>query len=112
VRNTGSDSPVLGDDVTLAVAPPQGAEVLADGPVTWERGDEVASAVRGERAVFARPVLRPGRNWEACRVENARGSMRASVHWRGADGRRHMATVREGDARAASPEVPRIEGLP
>jgi hypothetical protein len=102
VRNSGSDSPLLGDGLTLGVAPPRGAAVLADGPVTWERGNELASAARGERAVFSRPVLRPGRSWEACRIEGARGPVQANVRWRGADGRRHEATACDRDLLSAS----------
>jgi len=86
--------------------------VLADGPVTWESGKEPVSAARGERALFSRPMLRPGRSWAACRIENARGLVRAIVRWQGADGRRHDVTAREPDGVAASPEGVRAEGLP
>src|SRR5262249_44858815 len=97
VRNTGSDGPLLGEDVVLAVAPPRGAAVLADGPGAWERGEEAASSARGQSAVFSRPVLRPGRSWAACQVEDAAGPIRATVRWRGAEGRWRAVTARERD---------------
>jgi hypothetical protein len=112
VRNPGTDSPPLGEEVSLAVTPPRGGGVTADGPVTWENGNEPASAARGERALFSRPMLRPGRSWAACRIENARGPVRAIVRWQGADGRWHEVTACERDAVAAGAEGARAEGLP
>lgn len=112
VRNPGADSPLLGEEVSLVVTPPRGGVVLADGPVAWETGNEPASAARGERALFSRPVLRPGRSWAACRIESARGPVQAIVRWQGADGRRHEVTACEREVVAAGAEGARAEGLP
>jgi hypothetical protein len=110
VRNPGTDSPPLGEEVSMAVTPPRGAVVLADGPVTWENGKEPASAARGEHALFSRPMLRPGRSWTACRIESARGPVQAIVRWQGADGRRHEVTAGERELVAAGAKGAHAEG--
>lgn len=87
VWNAGVDALLPEGGIRLEVAPPRGAEVLADGPVAWQRGNEPASALRGDRAVFTQALLRSGHRWEVCRVENCPGPVQARVRWKGSDGR-------------------------
>jgi hypothetical protein len=86
VVNGGADSPRLPRGVTLEVTLPRGAAVMADSPVFWGQNDRPASALRGDRAVFNRPLLRPGRRWEVCQVTGCDGPVQVVVRWQDGDG--------------------------
>jgi hypothetical protein len=95
VLNPDVASPLLDEGITLQVLPPRGAEVLADGPVAWQRADEPSSARRGDRVVLTRPLLRPGSRWEACQVVSCSGPVQATVRWKGPDGHWQTRMARE-----------------
>jgi uncharacterized protein DUF3142 len=109
--NHGLDSPLLTHGIELEVLPPAGAEVQADGPVAWRRGGERASALRGDRAVFVRPLLRPGSRWEACQVDPALGSVQATIRWRGLEGQWHERSFWDRPAAGGSRVASHPEGL-
>jgi hypothetical protein len=108
VRNQGLDPPPLPEGLTLEVTPLREATVLADEPVFWQEGAQPASARRGDRAVFTRPLLRPGRRWEVCRVANCAGPVAVVARWRVGDGRWRTLTARDPGLARTSAEG--IEG--
>jgi hypothetical protein len=112
VLNHGRDSPSLNGGIELEVLPPAGAEVRADGPVAWQRGGERASALRGDRAVFSRPVLRPGRRWEVCQIANCPGPVEATVRCEEGNRQWRARTARERDTRVGRREVQAAKELP
>lgn len=103
VVNTGDDSPPPGELILLTVFPGGGTLSTAGTP-RWQRGGEPVSELRADRALLARPFLRPGRAWEACRVARSPRPVRAVLRWRGEDGvwREVTAASRSEDGLSAS----------
>jgi hypothetical protein len=98
VLNSGIACPILDGGITVELLAPRGAEVLADGPVEWQWANQPASPLRGDRAVFARPLLRSGSRWEVCRVIRCPGPVQTKVRWQGLDGRWQTATTWEPES--------------
>jgi hypothetical protein len=107
VANTSADSPCLDQGISLELRPPPGAEIAADAPVSWLRGEEPASARRGDRAIFTRPLLRQGRQWEVCQVLHCAGPVRATLRWAGSDGAREARAETGSGASASTSETQR-----
>jgi hypothetical protein len=92
VRNEGSDAPLLskGAAVTLT-GDLAGVESGAFGE--YRLGDEPCSALRADRAVFSRTLLRPGSQWTVCRLSSKAGRIAARLTWQDGTSLSHTITA-------------------